>query len=144
MTAIAGVSAGPSAAIADQLFTVLNGMFEVPQRDAAFVGAATVQRISSTKICYGVLVDNIDEPTLMHIHKGPPGVAGPIVVTLTPPKTGEAGRVAGCVSNLDKDLVKDLFANPVRYYINVHTVAFGAGAVRGPLFKYATGIPDPE
>ena len=67
-----------------------------------------------------------------HIHAAPVGVAGPIVVPLTPPNA--SGVSSGCV-NADKELVKAIRQHSENYYVNVHTSDFPAGAVRGQLSK---------
>jgi hypothetical protein len=144
--AFASLCLGASAASAAQmqLMAVLNGGFETPPHSTKYVGSAVVQWVSASEICYAVLVDNIAKPTAMHIHQGAPGVAGPIVVPLTAPSSGNPGSVSGCLSGLDAALVKDLFVNPVRYYVNVHNTPFSAGALRGQLMSITLGIPDPE
>jgi hypothetical protein len=142
--AFASLCLGASAVSAAQLqlVAVLNGGFETPPHNVKSFGSAVVQFVSATEICYGVLVDNVATPTLMHIHKAPPGVAGPIVIPLTPPATGNPGSSADCIGGLDPALVKDLFLNPVRYYVNVHNVPFPGGVVRGQLMSVALGIPE--
>jgi hypothetical protein len=84
------------------------------------------------EVCFQLTVSDIAPATAAHIHVGPPGVAGPVVVGLTPPPTG--GSSSGCVS-ADRDLIKDIIQNPDAYYVNVHNAPFPAGAVRGQLSK---------
>lgn len=47
------------------------------------------------------------------------------------PRTIDA--VQGCVSNVDSDLIDRIAANPNRFYVNVHTIAYPDGAIRGQL-----------
>jgi hypothetical protein len=55
-----------------------------------------------------------------HIHAGPAGAPGPVVIDF-------AGQLSGSVIDAD---VAALLANPTNFYVNVHTGAFPAGAVR--------------
>jgi hypothetical protein len=85
--------------------------------------------------------------TLAHIHLGPTGVAGGVVVNtgLTP---GTAVSLTnGSISNHtftdraivnsqgqpDTALINAIINNPAGYYFNVHTALNGGGAVRGQL-----------
>jgi len=81
--------------------------------------------------CYDITVANVDTPTAAHIHKGPAGTAGNVVIGLTPPTQGKA---TGCVP-ADPVLIADIVANPAQYYVNVHNAAYEKGAVRGQLSK---------
>jgi len=83
------------------------------------------------EVCFQLTVSDIAPAAAAHIHEGPAGVAGPVVVGLTPPTGGSS---SGCVS-ADRDLIKDIIQNPVEYYVNVHNADFPAGAVRGQLSK---------
>jgi hypothetical protein len=82
-------------------------------------------------VCFQLSVADIAPATAAHIHVGPVGVAGPVVVGLTPPTSGSS---SGCVS-ADLDLIKAIRQNPEEYYVNVHNSLFPAGAVRGQLSK---------
>jgi hypothetical protein len=84
------------------------------------------------QLCYKLKVHGIGEPTMAHIHKGPPTAAGPPVVELKAP--GADGMSSGCTA-VEPALLKDLMNNPQAYYVNVHNSAFQGGAVRGQLGK---------
>ena len=111
----------------------LTGNTEVPgPGDTDGTGTATINvDVSKTQVCYDVTVRMIDRPTLMHIHEGEAGKAGPPVVTLNPP-TGNDTPATGCV-NADNALLGRIGADPGDFYVNVHTDAYPQGAVRGQL-----------
>jgi hypothetical protein len=113
------------------LATVLTGAAEVPgPGDADGIGAAVIAiDTDSDTVCWLIAVKRIQLPAIAaHIHLGAPDVAGPVVVPLTPPNA--RGISFGCVRDADADAIA---GNPAGYYVNVHTVNFPAGAVRGQL-----------
>jgi hypothetical protein len=54
-----------------------------------------VSLVAADQLCFTVLVDHLDPPALAHIHQGPAGANGPIVVNLAPPPFGERSASAG-------------------------------------------------
>jgi hypothetical protein len=92
---------------------------------------AMVLRPRSERVCYVLHVSRLDDVVAGHIHQGPAGVAGPIVVNLGLPP-GPGRFFANCVE-ADADLLAAIAAAPQNYYANVHTTAFPAGAIRGQL-----------
>ena len=96
-------------------------------------GTARVTFRSATRVCYRISVRGIDKPTLAHIHKGGPGVSGPIVVDFQPRFHGSRRRVASKCVNTTAAVSRAIRRNPGGYYVNVHTVKFPGGAVRGQL-----------
>jgi len=86
------------------------------------------------EVCFRIEVANITLPAIgAHIHAGPAGVAGPVVVPFVAP--GADGTSSGCTSNVDRNLILAILRNPAAYYVNVHTTDFPGGAVRGQLSK---------
>jgi hypothetical protein len=110
--------------------TDLTGAAEVSGGDPDGSGYALISLSPSTnRLCFDIVVKDIEPATAAHIHKGAPGVDGPVVVTLTPPSGGES---LGCV-DLDADLFKDIKMHPEDYYVNVHNAEYPDGALRGQL-----------
>jgi hypothetical protein len=125
------LTAGPGLAQGRPLSTTMSGAEEVPgPGDADGAGFATIRLNSGLgEVCFDLTVSNLAPATAAHIHEAPAGVAGPIVVPLSPPTSGFS---SGCVS-ADRELIKDIRQNPSEYYVNVHNAEFPAGAIRGQL-----------
>lgn len=93
-------------------------------------GTASI-RINPGKaeICYTLTARMIDTATAAHIHEGPAGGNGPVIVDFAPPVSGMS---SGCVS-VDRALASEIIREPSDYYVVVHTADFPAGALRGQL-----------
>jgi hypothetical protein len=113
--------------------TTLTGAAEVPgPGDPDGSGSAHLRlNQGQGEICFELSVSGIAPATAAHIHVAPAGVAGPVVVPLTPPTSGSS---SGCAS-VDPELIKAIRQNPENYYVNVHNADFPAGALRGQLSK---------
>jgi hypothetical protein len=95
-------------------------------------GSATVTvNPGQGEVCYQLTVTGLTGITAAHIHIGAAGTNGPIVVPFVAPVSGFS---SGCTS-VSRELAKAILQNPSGYYINVHTVAAPAGAIRGQLSK---------
>jgi hypothetical protein len=130
----AGGEQGRAAATTDVgLVATMTGAAEPGGGDRDGRGAAYVL-VTSTKICYGVVVNSVAKPTAAHIHRGRTGVNGPIVLPLRTPTAGNHGQSGGCVSGTST-LRSQLKSTPTQFYVNVHNTAFPNGAVRGQLRK---------
>jgi hypothetical protein len=108
----------------------LNGANEVPgPGDPDGVADALLQLGTvSNEVCVDELSwENIDDPTMMHIHSGGPTVAGPIVVDLT-----DALGDPFCTT-VTPELMAELITNSGCYYLNIHNAEYPNGAVRGQL-----------
>jgi CHRD domain-containing protein len=93
-------------------------------------------RESGNQLCFAITVKNLGSaPTAAHIH-GParPNQNAGIVVALTAPSSPDPGASSGCVS-VDPAVAQAILKNPRKYYANVHTTQFPAGAVRGQLSR---------
>jgi CHRD domain len=113
----------------------MNGSKEVPGPGDSNGSGQAVVSIDTTagEICFELEVRNIEPAIAAHIHEGEKGVAGPVVVPLTPPTSGSS---TGCV--VDPTQAQAIANDPSGYYVNVHTADFPDGAVRGQLH----GRPD--
>jgi hypothetical protein len=123
------------------LFAVLTGRKEVDANGRRGAGdlngrGSFTAIVDGDKLCFGITVKNLgSNPVAAHIHgRARPNQNAPIVVPLTPPSSGDPGASSGCVS-VDTTLAGAILKNPHKYYANVHTSQFPAGAVRGQLFR---------
>jgi len=129
------VEATQEASVTLVTFTApMSGPQEVPgPGDADATGNAVVTVDSATnEVCWEIVITG--GTTLpadaAHIHVGAEGVAGDPVVTLTAPDAN--GLASGCTT-AEADVVTAILANPLGYYVNIHTSDFPAGALRGQL-----------
>jgi hypothetical protein len=132
------VGAGAQGSSVPALFAVMSGKKEVsPEGDKGAGDRDGRGSFSATfdgnELCYGLTVKNIATPVAAHIHRGSPRVAGPIVLPLTQPATGDPGASSDCV-DVPSALARAIRKNPSKFYVNVHTGDFPGGAVRGQLF----------
>ena len=128
---LAGCATGPGMSRAD-LSATLTGLQEVPgpgDPDGTGTGEVRVEP-GQGRVCWDVFARQIDPATAAHIHRGAAGAAGPPVVPLTTP--GPDGRSRGCAA-IDAALARELSTQAHGFYLNVHTAAFPAGAIRGQL-----------
>jgi len=112
--------------------TSLSGAEEVPgPADPDGSGFAVIKlNVGRTRVCWELSVSDIAPATAAHIHAAPAGVAGGIVVPLSPPTSGSS---SGCRDGVDPVLIQAIVDHPDQYYVNVHNADFPAGAVRGQL-----------
>jgi hypothetical protein len=133
-----------------QHFAHLIGDNEVPPNDSLAQGQATFKvNDAGTAIDFRLNVANIVNVTQAHIHRGPPGVIGGIVVWLypsAPPQQLIPGRFQGTLGEgtiTAADLRGSLLNQPLsallaeiragNAYVNVHTTQLPVGEVRGTI-----------
>ena len=114
-----------------KLKAALRGANERPAAAASNRGRAELRLNTATgKVCWEFYLTKIDgKPTQAHIHKGPRGVAGNVVVPL-----GGNFKREGCTT-ASKSLVRAIVRRPGAYYVNVHNAKHPAGAMRGQLVR---------
>jgi hypothetical protein len=134
-------TANPSGAIRGQiggarLFQAdLMGSNEVPEVTTAATGRGVLAlNANATAVSYRVMVKDIDKITMAHIHQGPAGVNGPVVAPIFLGGLFDpANPVSGTVP-VNTLLVLNMLSGD--YYVNVHTIDFPAGEIRGQIEAY--------
>lgn len=102
---------------------------------AGLTGTATVTADpSSGQVCAKV-TSNVTGAVAMHIHKGASGANGPVVVALDV----KAINGSSLCATATPAIATAIAADPAGYYVNIHTPAKPAGALRGQLV--ASAIP---
>ena len=128
LIAVAAASIALPAAAADLKATLSGG----DKGDPKGGGSATVKvDTAKNEVCYKLTVTGVASPTMAHIHKAPAGANGPVAVPFSSPASGSS---EGCAT-VAADVAAAIVADPAGYYVNVHSAAFPAGAVRGQLSK---------
>lgn len=119
----------------------LDGQQEVPPADPDGRGTFAYVAFDS-QICYVLTARKIEPATMAHIHVGPAGVNGPIVIALIAPTQGFSADCIeavpdGSVENTTEVLLQSeldaIIANEAGFYVNVHNAPFPGGAIRAQL-----------
>jgi hypothetical protein len=118
--------AGAASQKGRSLHATLTGKAETPKGDPDGRGTAEV-KITGTRVCWEIKVAKVQTIAAAHIHKGRPGVEGPVVVPF-----GKAFRSKGCTTTTAA-LAAAIQRTPTAYYVNVHNAKYPAGALRGQL-----------
>lgn len=116
-----------------RLTAELTGAAEVPgpgDPDGSGTALVTLNH-GQGRVCWNLTAEDIAPATAAHIHIGAAGIAGGVVVPLSPPTGGSS---SDCI-DADRELIKAIIQNPENYYVNVHNAEFPAGAIRGQLSK---------
>ena len=131
MLLVAGCASQPQNQRATLLVS-MTGIQEVPgPGDADGNGTVEIRaNPASGEICWNLYARAIEPATAAHIHRGPAGTAGPVVLALTTPDS--AGRSQGCAT-VAPALAREIAYQAHEFYVNVHDAAHPAGAIRGQL-----------
>lgn len=127
--AVASFGAVPALAGGRPLTAELTGAAEVPgpgDPDGSGFAKVTLNQ-GLGEVCWDITFEGIGAPTAAHIHTGEAGVAGGVVVALSPG--------SDCTDGVDAEVIKAIRQNPSDYYVNVHNAEFPPGALRGQLSK---------
>ena len=122
------VAAGASAAgvKTNSLHATLLGKSETPKGDPDGRGTAEI-KITGRTVCWEIKVSKVQTIVAAHIHKGGPGVAGPVVVPF-----GKVFKSKGCTTTTAA-IAAAIQRHPAAYYVNVHNAKYPGGALRGQL-----------
>ena len=116
--------------IGNRFIAQLSGASEVPPADPDGTGMARISvNDASNRVCTDLEVRMIGTVTAAHIHRGGAEVAGPVVITLDAPDDNDSDDC----DTADDALIDEIRANPSAFYVNVHTVDYPNGAVRGQI-----------
>ena len=130
LTFVAALALAAGATAASQkggsLHATLAGTSETPKGDPDGRGTAEI-KITGRRVCWEIKVAKVQTIVAAHIHKGGPGVAGPVVVPF-----GKVFRSKGCTTTTAA-LAAAIERTPSAYYVNVHNPRYPAGALRGQL-----------
>jgi Cu/Zn superoxide dismutase len=130
------VLAAPAGARVQRLNANMTGAQEVPATDPDAAGTAKLRLDRAKKrVCFTIRVNSsVEDVVAAHIHKGGKGVLGSIVVDLIhAPAAGP--KFTGCERNVARRMIRAILRHPRRYYVNVHTMDFQGGEIRGQLRK---------
>jgi hypothetical protein len=143
------VAAGTVVAAGETFFRAkLAGSFEVPVNTSKATGHAQFWLNSDgTQLRYRLLVSRIENVTQAHIHVGPLGINGPVVLFLypsAPPPVLIPGPFSGILNEgtaTAANLIGPLAGQPLSAlvaalesggaYVNVHTSQLPGGEIRG-------------
>jgi hypothetical protein len=112
---------------------------ETPSTTSVAKGHTLIKVRNDGAIEFKTQINNKNHETFVagHIHQAPVGVAGPIVVPLfvppTPATSARHIKQSGLATPNAGTTGAALCQNPSAYYVNYHTLAFPAGAIRGQL-----------
>jgi hypothetical protein len=110
----------------NSLHATLLGKSETPKGDPDGRGTAEV-KITGRRVCWEIKVSRVQTIVAAHIHKGAPGVAGPVVVPF-----GKICKAKGCTTTTAA-IAAAIEKKPAAYYVNVHNAKYPGGALRGQL-----------
>ncbi|HEV7861882.1 MAG TPA: CHRD domain-containing protein [Acidimicrobiia bacterium] len=130
LLAVLGTTPPVRAADSKTFTAVLSAAEETPAPGpSGGTGAAKVTiDMAAKSLCYEVSWSpEVGTPTAGHIHRGPKGLNGPVVVMFDLPAKPQA-----CVQ-VDSAVLGQIVSDPAGHYVNLHADKYPGGAVRGQL-----------
>jgi hypothetical protein len=133
----AGAATAKNGGVMCVLSTQLNAKNETTGSTSTATGHAQIKVWNDGTITFKTQIFNPSHETFVagHIHLGPVGVAGAIVVPLFggPPTTSGHIKQSVVATPNAGTTGAAICQNPSAYYVNYHTTAFLGGAIRGQL-----------
>ena len=132
-TAVSGLmTAGVLADSGGAAHIPLNTGQEAPKPVTGGASGEFGYTIDGTEFFYELTVTGLSAPAAAaHVHIGPRGVPGPVVIPLSVPSATDF-EVSGCTA-ISSELAAAILASPGSYYVNVHTSTNQPGEIRGQL-----------
>lgn len=127
VAAVVSLSGGVATAQVPQHRVTLTGAQETAAADTNGRGQFSWS-LDGNRLCYLLTATRIGKAAAAHIHRGATGVAGPVRIELVAPNPASVA----CVT-IAAGLATALRDHPARFYVNVHTTPFPAGAIRAQL-----------
>jgi hypothetical protein len=135
--AASGAATAKHGGVTCVLNTQLNAKNETTGSISTATGHTQIKVWNDGTITFKTQIFNPSHETFVagHVHLAPVGVAGPIVVPLFggPATTASHIKQSGVVTPSAGTTGAALCQTPSAYYVNYHTTAFAAGAIRGQL-----------
>jgi hypothetical protein len=107
----------------------LSGSQEVPPTDSTASGNCVADLADNATSVLVECTHNVDSIVSSHLHTAPPGVDGPVVFDF--PNTNQFSNNAPLTPRLVADFAAGFL------YVNIHSVDYDAGEIRGNLFGTA-------
>lgn len=132
---LADVNANPGSAI--YLQADLNGRAEMTRSNHNKMGdpkatATVILRISQNQIMYEVKWQGMTAPSAVRLQQGMAGSAGPVAMTMmSNVMSSSINTVVGVVNLHNPRMMTSMTTKPSGFFVNITTVAFPQGAVRG-------------
>ena len=107
----------------------LKGSSETPPNASLASGTASSVYNTQTRVLLINVTYSGLTATAAHIHKGAPGVSGPVIFGFTSITLPINYTTVAFDSTMEADLMSNL------YYVNIHSAAYPGGEIRGQLIK---------